>query len=153
MPLFFWFDLFLEAWAEILEKISLVFWEIWRHRKEFLKLADLYQMFIRNCPWSGEFIPKSVLLQSHKNFGPILQKLLKNGNPKRSSFFRPSSCYLRLHEVNAWWSRSAKITISCKNCLESRKKERDFYGFDKLPYTRRSPIVVCPSWVPLVCTK
>ena len=37
----FWFYLFLEAKAEILEKISLVFWEIWRHQKDILKLIDL----------------------------------------------------------------------------------------------------------------
>ena len=37
----FWFDLFLEARAEIMEKKSLVFWEIWRHQKDFLKLTDL----------------------------------------------------------------------------------------------------------------
>ena len=41
MPLFFWFDLFLEARAEILEKNSVVFWEIWRHQKDILKLTDL----------------------------------------------------------------------------------------------------------------
>ena len=41
MPLFFWFDLFFEARAEILEEISLVFWEIWRHQKDILKLTDL----------------------------------------------------------------------------------------------------------------
>ena len=41
MPLFFWFDHFLEAKAEILEKI-VVFWEIWRHQKDILKLTDLY---------------------------------------------------------------------------------------------------------------
>ena len=37
----FWFDLFLEASAEILEKITLGFWDIWRHQKDILKLADL----------------------------------------------------------------------------------------------------------------
>ena len=41
MPLFFWFDLFLEAKAEILEKISLVFWEIWKYQKDILELTDL----------------------------------------------------------------------------------------------------------------
>ena len=39
--LFFLLDFFLEARAEILEKISLVFWEIWRHQKDILKLTDL----------------------------------------------------------------------------------------------------------------
>ena len=38
---FFWFDIFLESRAEILEKISLVFWKIWRHQKDILKLNDL----------------------------------------------------------------------------------------------------------------
>ena len=28
--------------AEILEKISLVFWEIWRHQRDILKLTDIY---------------------------------------------------------------------------------------------------------------
>ena len=37
----FLFDLFLEAKAEILEKISLVFWEIWRHQNDILKLTDI----------------------------------------------------------------------------------------------------------------
>ena len=41
VPLFFWFDLFLEARADILEKISLFFGEIWRHQKDILKLSDL----------------------------------------------------------------------------------------------------------------
>ena len=41
MPLFFWFDLFLEARAEILKKISLVLWKIWRHQKDILKLTEL----------------------------------------------------------------------------------------------------------------
>ena len=36
----FLFDLILEASAEILEKISLVFWKIWRHQKDILKLTD-----------------------------------------------------------------------------------------------------------------
>ena len=39
--MFFWFDLFLEASAEILEKNSLVFLEIWRHQKDILELTDL----------------------------------------------------------------------------------------------------------------
>ena len=43
MPLFFWFDLFLEARAEILENFSLIFWEIWKHQKDILKLTDLYE--------------------------------------------------------------------------------------------------------------
>ena len=37
----FWFDLFLEARTEILENISLVFWKIWRHQKDSLRLTDL----------------------------------------------------------------------------------------------------------------
>ena len=41
LTLFFWFDLFLEAREEILEKIPLLFWEIWRHQKDILKLADI----------------------------------------------------------------------------------------------------------------
>ena len=43
MPLFFWFDLFLEARAEILKKNSLVFWKKFWHQKDILKLTDLYQ--------------------------------------------------------------------------------------------------------------
>ena len=35
-------DLFLEARAEILEKIPFFFLEIWRHQKDILKLTDLY---------------------------------------------------------------------------------------------------------------
>ena len=42
MSLFFWFDLFLEARAEILKKISLVFWSKPWHQKDILKLTDLY---------------------------------------------------------------------------------------------------------------
>ena len=41
VPLFFWFDLFLEARAEILEKISLVFLSKRWHQKDILKLTDL----------------------------------------------------------------------------------------------------------------
>ena len=41
VPLFFWFGLFLEARAEILTKILLVFWSIWRHQKDISKLTDL----------------------------------------------------------------------------------------------------------------
>ena len=39
---FFYFYLFLEAKAEILEKISLVFWDIWRHQKDIFELTVLY---------------------------------------------------------------------------------------------------------------
>ena len=38
----FLLGLFLEARAEIPEKISLVFWKIRRHQKDILKLTDLY---------------------------------------------------------------------------------------------------------------
>ena len=41
LTLLFWFDLFLEARAEILKKNSLFFWEIWRQQKDILKLAGL----------------------------------------------------------------------------------------------------------------
>ena len=37
----FLFQLFLEAWEEILTKILLVLWSIWRHQKDILKLIDL----------------------------------------------------------------------------------------------------------------
>ena len=43
MPTFFWIDLFLEAREEIFTKNLLVFWSIWRHQKDILKLNDLYQ--------------------------------------------------------------------------------------------------------------
>ena len=39
----FSFDLFLEARAEILTKILLVFWWIWLRQKDILKLTDLYE--------------------------------------------------------------------------------------------------------------
>ena len=44
LTLLFWFGLFLEARAEILEKISLGFRKIWSHQKGFLKLTDLYHV-------------------------------------------------------------------------------------------------------------
>ena len=51
--LLFWFDLFLEARVEILEKVSLVFWEIWRHQKDILKLTDLYKISnVKLTPWA-----------------------------------------------------------------------------------------------------
>ena len=40
-PYFFWFDLFLEARAEILEKFSLVRLSKRWHQKDILKLTDL----------------------------------------------------------------------------------------------------------------
>ena len=42
LTLLFWFELCLEARAEILENVSLFFWEIWGHQKDILKLTDLY---------------------------------------------------------------------------------------------------------------
>ena len=39
---FFWFDLYLEARVEIITKISLVFWSIWRRQKDISKITDLY---------------------------------------------------------------------------------------------------------------
>ena len=38
---FFWFDLFLEANAEIPKKVSMIFWETWRHQKDISKSTDL----------------------------------------------------------------------------------------------------------------
>ena len=37
-------ELILKARAEILEKIAWVFWEIWRHQKDILKLTDHYYL-------------------------------------------------------------------------------------------------------------
>ena len=42
MPLFFWFDLSLEARAEISEIFSLLFWDKQFFHKDILKLSDLY---------------------------------------------------------------------------------------------------------------
>ena len=42
MPLFFWFDLFLEARAEISEYFSLVLWEKRLFHKDIQKSSDLY---------------------------------------------------------------------------------------------------------------
>ena len=42
---FFWFEL-LEPRAEILEKISLVFWEILRRQKDIWKLGDHERFFV-----------------------------------------------------------------------------------------------------------
>ena len=42
MPLFFWFNQFLDSKAEILEIISLVFLSKRWHQKDILKLTDLY---------------------------------------------------------------------------------------------------------------
>ena len=41
LTLIFWFDLFLEARAEFLEKNSLVFWKKFWYQKDILKLTDL----------------------------------------------------------------------------------------------------------------
>ena len=46
LSLLFWFDLFLEPRVEILEKISLVFWKIWRHQKDILRLTDLQMRLV-----------------------------------------------------------------------------------------------------------
>ena len=46
MPLFFWFDLSLEARAEILEIISWVFWEKRSFHKDIEKLTHLYVSLI-----------------------------------------------------------------------------------------------------------
>jgi hypothetical protein len=45
LTLLFWFNIFLEARAEILKKL-LVFWEIWRHQKDILKLTYLYALSV-----------------------------------------------------------------------------------------------------------
>ena len=47
MPLFFWFDLILEARAEILEKISLVIRKKFGRQKGILKLTDLYKVTMK----------------------------------------------------------------------------------------------------------
>ena len=41
VPLFFLFNLLLEARAEILEKIPLIFWKMWKNQKDILKLTEL----------------------------------------------------------------------------------------------------------------
>ena len=69
MSLFFWFDLFLEAKAEILKNILLVFWSKPWHQKDILKLTDLYNVKkkLKNyffCPWKHEKnTPKSSILK------------------------------------------------------------------------------------------
>ena len=52
--LHYFFDLTsLEARAEILEKISLVFWKIWRYQKDILKLTDLTKYQNKGSLWKG----------------------------------------------------------------------------------------------------
>ena len=41
LTLLFWFDIFLEARTEILEKVLLFFWKKILHQKDILKLTDL----------------------------------------------------------------------------------------------------------------
>ena len=41
MPLFFWFNQFLDSRAEILEIISLVFWKKLSFHEDIIKLTDL----------------------------------------------------------------------------------------------------------------
>ena len=48
VPLFFWFDILLEARAEILEKISLVFLSKRWDQKDILKLTDLWHSISMN---------------------------------------------------------------------------------------------------------
>ena len=43
---FYWFNLFLKA--EILTKISLVFWSIRRHQRKIAKLNDLYRLQLKH---------------------------------------------------------------------------------------------------------
>ena len=62
MPLFFWFNLFLEARAEMLEKKFLFFWEIWRRQKDISKLTDLYfnEAPVDTCQQHSYIIPNNV---------------------------------------------------------------------------------------------
>ena len=60
----------LEARAEFLEKISWVFWEIWRHQKDILKLTDLYRVYkmIQFQPKRIQFFPLLVFSMAFQCF-------------------------------------------------------------------------------------
>ena len=76
MPLFLWFDLFLEARAEILEK-NLVFW---KHQKEILKLIDptyLVKEGFKNSrfycasAWSTDFLLMTIYINLDLSLGLV----------------------------------------------------------------------------------
>ena len=57
--LFFWFDLFLETRAEILEKFLFVFWEIWRHKEHFEIKWD-FVAFLEYLNLATSYIKKKI---------------------------------------------------------------------------------------------
>ena len=77
LTLFFWFDLFLEARAEILKKNSLVFWSKQWHHKDILKLTDLY------APHNEV----KFFIRLHKILGPVLANRSGQKNGHKDYFF------------------------------------------------------------------
>ena len=83
MPLFFWFNQFLDSRAEILETISLVFWKKLSFHKDIIKLTDLYP------PSSGQLQTFYILsnLWSHDQTWTCLRSygMTSNRNPGSSA--------------------------------------------------------------------
>ena len=118
VPLFFWFNIFLEGRAEILEKISLVFWSKRWHQKDILKLTDLNRRV------------SSFLLLSVCNFGKFFTPSpLKNADVLNSmsiTIFGPQSDVAPAGPVSIFDENNEKPTHKhenhplCSNCQVSK---------------------------------
>ena len=126
-PLFFWFDLFLIAMAEI--QFRWVFWSIWRHQKDFSKLTDLYFLEGRVRPQS-----KYLYWGYYKKYGicgnmVVLEKRFwyhvwnikfsKSSWPHKWAidFLAPMVSYLYLHSTEddeKNWFSAARFSLELK---------------------------------------
>ena len=114
MPLFFWFDLSLEARAEISEIFSLLFWDQRLFHKDILKSSDLYLIYMigKYGPISSGFTNYLLLPVHHlifTTFSPLRGWKKKSGSLLRKYFSAESRFNLLVEFI---WFPSSKQPLN-----------------------------------------
>ena len=121
---FFLFDLLgrllLKARAEILTKISLFFWSIWRHQKDISKLTDLY-----HCYCLLRYFLKKFLRQTKP---PFFLAFFSGFGMCINCTTLVSKCMLRHNSISHFKKDEINPTANIieENCLPSAKYKSYF---------------------------
>ena len=133
MPLFFWFDLFLEARTEILEKFLLVFWSKRWHQNDILKLTDLYLLLWHYIlafsetwttfrPWEKLGLKIAFLQEFQSEFQLQKQLVLSNIFEFSRAFSCPVTCWL---SALSWQSWNCRCELTAEQLLSNNKPPRN----------------------------
>ena len=115
----FWFELFLNARAEILKKISLGFWSKRLHQKVLLKLIDLYIHFIKAKQFQEP--PNNVQKVEWKNPEPKFPGFQGATLQKSQKMWLINYFYVNMKISAQLWVTSTRVSIKVEFAKNPKK--------------------------------